>query len=101
MKYLKIENNKAYFIQEMENDVPRWVLVDQLTKEGIFFLLNKATTGDFEMDEFREDILQNKAHQIIYKSLFEKFSDLVANKTRFKDESERLYKAAIEKYSAG
>ena len=51
------------------------------------------------MDEFNEDVLSNKAHLIIYKNIYEKFSDLLTNKTRFKDESESLYKVAIEKYS--
>lgn len=52
------------------------------------------------MDEYNEDILQNKAHQIIYKNINEKFKELIANKTRFKDESESLFKEAIDKYSS-
>ena len=62
-------------------------------------LLNKAIDSDFEMDEYKEDILGNKAHQIIYKNIYEKFVTLLANKSRFKDESENLYKDALKKYS--
>ncbi len=50
------------------------------------------------MDEFKIEKVTNKAHQIIYKNLYERFSDLIDHKNRFKDESERLYKSAIEKY---
>jgi len=62
-------------------------------------LIDKALAGEFEMDEFRKDDLANQAHQIIYKNLYEKFTDLKSNRNRFKDESEALYKAALEKYS--
>ena len=99
MKYLKIEDNRGFFLRIVDNEVEIWTDIDQISKEDLFFLLNKAISQDFEMDEFNEDILSNKAHQIIYKNLYEKFSDLLTNKTRFKDESESLYKAAIEKYS--
>ena len=61
-------------------------------------LLDKAIETDFEMNEFIVDNIQNKAHQIIYRNLYEKFSELLDNKTRFKDESEQLYKSAMEKY---
>ena len=98
MKYLKIEDNKGFFIKENEHTAPEWVQIDLITKEDLYFLLSKAITEEFEMDEFKEDILSNKAHQIIYKNLYEKFSDLLLNKTRFRDESESLYKVALEKY---
>lgn len=98
MTYLKIEDNKGFFLRVAEGLDPAWHQIDTITKEDLYFLLKKAVTEEFEMDEFKEEILSNKSHQIIYKSLNEKFVDLVANKTRFKDESENLYKAALEKY---
>lgn len=98
MKYLKIEDNKGFFLKENEQGVQEWTLIDLITKDDLFVLLNKSISEDFEMDVFNEDILSNKAHQIIYKSLYEKFADLLLNKTRFKDESESLYKQALEKY---
>ncbi len=51
------------------------------------------------MDVYSEDVMANKAHQIIYKNIFEKFSNLDSMKSKFKDESESLYKEAAEKYS--
>ncbi|HYG37829.1 MAG TPA: hypothetical protein VD908_04385 [Cytophagales bacterium] len=99
MKYLKIEDNKAFFWKENAEEISPWLSIDQITKEDLFSLLNKAVSEQFEMDEFKEENLSNKAHQIIYKNLYEKFKDLLGNKTRFKDESENLYKVALEKYS--
>lgn len=98
MIYLKIEDNKGFFLKEVENGSTAWSQIDQITKDDLFYLLNKAIAEDFEMNEFSEDTLSNKVHLIIYKSLYEKFSDLILNKTRFKDESESLYKQALEKY---
>ena len=56
-------------------------------------------SDDFEMDVFDKEKIGNQAHQIIYKNISEKFSDLSKNRSRFKDESEALYREAIEKYS--
>lgn len=95
MKYLKIENGKGY-IQKAPD---QWIELDQIGKEDLLSLLDKAINDEFEMDEFITDSLQNKAHQIIYKQLYQKFNELKLEKSRFKDESEQLYKSAIEKYS--
>ena len=50
------------------------------------------------MDEYNEKILGNKAHQIIYKNLYEKFHNFLSNKNRFKDETDNIFKEALEKY---
>ena len=51
------------------------------------------------MDEYNEDGVANKAHQIIYKSLYGKFKDLKDKKQIFNEESDKVYKDAIEHYS--
>lgn len=94
MIYLKIEDNKGYYQLGDDN----WKTIDSINKEELMILLDKAIETDFEMNEFVVDNIQNKAHQIIYRNLHEKFSELLDNKSRFKDESEQLYKSAIEKY---
>lgn len=98
MVHLKIDDNKGYFLRKNEDETTAWVQIDQIGRNDLFDLLNRAIEENFEMDEFKEEKILNKAHQIIYKSLYEKFVDLLAKKTRFKDESENLYKAALEKY---
>ena len=95
MKYLKIENNKGYYCLEKDS----WQEIDKIDKESLMMLLDYAIKPDFEMDKYDQDKVANKAHQIIYRNLFEKFSELLENTKRFKDESEQLYKSAIEKYS--
>lgn len=95
MKILKIDNGKGLFYKESD----QWVEIDQIGKDELLTLLDKAISVEFEMDEYNVDLLQNKAHQIIYKHLYQKFNELNENKSRFKDESEQLYKSAIEKYT--
>lgn len=95
MIYLKIDNGKGLFFKEPD----QWIEIDQIGKEDLLVLLDKAIADEFEMDEYDAELLQNKAHKIIYKQLFQKFNELVENKSRFKDESEQLYKNAIEKYT--
>lgn len=100
MIYLKIDDNKGFFLKDGGEHEGTWHAIDLITKEDLYFLLKRAVSDDFEMAAYDEQILSNKAHQIIYKNLYEKFTDLVANKTRFKDESDNLYKAALDKYKA-
>jgi hypothetical protein len=95
MKYLKIENSKGFYCLKENN----WQEIDKIGKDDLMALLDKAIETDFEMDEYKQENTANKAHQIIYKNLFHKFSELIENKSRFKDESEQLYKNAFEKYS--
>ncbi|MBP1222341.1 hypothetical protein [Flavobacterium sp. 1355] len=95
MIYLKIDNGKAYYRAIDQN----WIELDQIGKDELLILLDKAITDDFEMDEFDVVKLTNTAHQIIYRHLYQKFGELKENKNRFKDESEQLYKLAFEKYS--
>lgn len=97
MKYLKIENNKAFYLQD-KNQPNTWIEIDQIEKNDLLKLLDYATNEDFELDMYEESKLANKAHQIIYKHLSEKFATFLANKNRFKDEANNLYKEAFEKY---
>jgi len=64
MKYLKIDDNKASFIKD-KTQPKIWTEIDKIEKEDLMNLLDFATDDDFEMDEYNEDILANKAHQII------------------------------------
>lgn len=94
MKYLKIENNKGHYLTPSS----QWAEIDKITKEDLMFLLNKAVSEEFEMDEYLEENIGHKAHQIVYKSIHEKFSELVENKNVFKDECDSMFKSAVEKY---
>lgn len=97
MKFLKIENNKGYFINDPKQP-DNWFELDKIEKNDLLLLLDYAINEDFEMDEYIESNIQHKAHQIIYKHLFEKFDSFVKNKSRFRDETDLIFKEAIEKY---
>ena len=96
MKYLKIENNKGLY--RLDTTAENWFELDQINKDHLLNLLKFATEEVFEMDEYKDDLLQNLAHNIIYKNIYGKFNDLLNNKTRFQDSVEAMYKIAIEKY---
>ena len=84
MKYLKINENKGYYLKASEAETDNWIEIDKINKDDLMDLLNKAVDSDFEMDEYKEENLDNKSHQIIYKNIYEKFVDLIANKTSVK-----------------
>ena len=94
MKYLKIEDNKGYLYVDGSD----WIPLDEITKDHILDLLDKALSDDFEMDEYEKEIIDNQTHKIIYKNIYEKFYDLHNKRTRFKDESETLFNSALAKY---
>ena len=96
MKYLKIENNKGFFRLDTTKEI--WSEIDQINKDNLLTLLKFATEGVFEIDEYNSELLQNPAHNIIYKNIHAKFSDFATNKTRFQDSVEATYKTALEKY---
>ena len=76
-----------------------WNALDEISKEDILTIINLCLEGSFEMDSPTEETVHNKAHDIIYKNLYAKFLELNNQRTRFKDESENLFKEALAKYS--
>lgn len=95
MKCLKIENGKGFF----SLDGKSWKPLDEISKEDILIIMNLCLEGSFEMDNPSGETVHNKAHDIIYKNLYAKFFELNSQRTRFKDESENLFKEALAKYS--
>ena len=96
MKYLKIDSNKGFY--RIDTTKEEWTELDQINKDQLLTLLKFASTEEFKMDEYKDELLQNPAHNIIYKNIYEKFIDFIGNKTRFQDSVEAMYKTAIEKY---
>lgn len=96
MKVLKIENHQGYFLTDKDS----YETVNKIDKNILLRLVNLALKDEFEIDEFDEGQLKNQAHQIIYKSISEKLNDLHQKRNQFRDESERLYLDAYEKYKA-
>lgn len=96
MKYLKIDNNKGFYRLDITTE--DWTELDQINKDNLLVLLKLASKSEFEMDDYEDKLLQNPAHNIIYKNIHGKFNDFLTNKTRFQDSSEATYKTALEKY---
>ena len=98
MKYLTIENGQAQYT--IDSAVPASIKIDQISKDDLFKLLDLCITEEsFEMDPYDETLLQNKAHQIIYKNAYQKLDDLRKQRIKFSDEKTVLYRTAINKYS--
>lgn len=99
MKFLIIEHGQAQYT--IDPNVPASTKIDQISKDDLLKLLELCLTEDsFEMDPYDDSKLQNKAHQIIYKNLYQKLDDVMKQRVRFSDEKTVLYRAAITKYSA-
>jgi len=96
MKLLKIDNNLGYYYDNQG----KFATVDKITKDDTLRLVNLVldTNLEVEFDEYNDDNLKNHAHQIIYKSIFEKLQELKKRRQEFIDESERLYLSEYEKY---
>lgn len=96
MKCLEIKGGKGYFL----NEEGKMVELDKMKKDDLLYLLNILTNTDdiFEMDDIQNCKLENQAHKVIYENLYDKFCELLQNKTRFYDESAALYKDAMQKY---
>jgi hypothetical protein len=94
--YLKIDNNKGFY--RLDTTSENWIDLDQINKEHLLTLLKLLSTAEFEMQEYKDELLQNPAHNIIYKNIYGKFNDFLSNKTRFQDSIEGMYKASLEKY---
>ena len=99
MKYLIIENGRGFYSTDglPEHKKP----LDNISKEDLLSLVNTIidSDGNFEMDAYNEDTLKNAAHRVIYKSIQEKFEDLINKRVTFQDEKSNLYRTAIEKYN--
>lgn len=50
------------------------------------------------MDAYDATLLPNKAHQIIYKHVYELLLSLQGRKEQYKNECELMYKSAYDKY---
>ncbi len=94
MKLLKIKDNLGYFCNSQNMFAP----IDKITKDDLLRLVNISLEEEVEFDEYNDGVLKNQAHQIIYKSIFEKLRGLRERRQEFIDESERLYLQEYEKY---
>ena len=80
--------------------ISRCVFRHQLAKDDILKLIQRALDDDkFEMDPYDDTLVQNAAHKVIYKNIYQKLDDLLKHRISFNDERTGLYRTAINAYS--
>ncbi len=94
MKLLKIENSLGVYLDDQGAFSP----IDKITKEDLLRLVGMTLSEVVEFDEYDERTLKNQAHQILYKSIYEKLKGLSERKQEFTDESAGLYLQDYERY---
>ncbi len=101
MKILEIKEGKGFFLAHQDGSWTEYKLtpIEQIDKNGLMMLLNLYMDGNnIEMDSYQENPIVNPVQEIIYKSIFDKFSNLILNADKFKDDSDTLYLEEIRKY---
>ncbi len=93
MKYLEIKDKQGYF---KRGEV--MLEIDKINESDLYNLIDHAYDEDFEIDEYQESELPNKAQQIIYQNIYTKLSDFLVHKNQFEEASNTLYAEAIGKY---
>lgn len=96
MKILKISDHKGFFRLSESSE---WRAIDTIDKDALLALLDVFLEDDVSIDEPDEENLGNQAHSIIYRNVYGKLVALSGEKSRFTDESQRLYLDEIKKYS--
>lgn len=96
MKILEIREHKGFFRLSETTD---WQAIDTIDKDALLALLNLFLENDVSMDAPDEENLGNQAHSIIYRNVYGKLAALSDEKSRFTDESQRLYLDEIKRYS--
>ncbi len=97
MKILKIEDRKGLFLTKGGE----YIEADKIGKEVLCHLVDLALDREIQcdMDPCDQELLPNQAHQIIYKSVYEKMANLMERRDEFLDQSERAFLDDYERYS--
>jgi len=95
MKLLKISENLGQFLDANGDYSP----IDKIGKDDLLRLVDRTLHDDeVELDAYDDQAIKNQAHQVIYKSVFQKLSDLRKRRQEFIDESARLFLDEYERY---
>lgn len=97
MNYTKIENSSVYFRLNEDMD---WKPISEIQGDDLILILEKALIEDeFELAEYNNELIKNEAHNIIYKSIYEKIDEIRHDRENILDENLQRYIDVIEKYS--
>lgn len=95
MKLLRISENVGLFLAGNGEYSP----IDKIGKDDLLRLVDRTLDEDeVELDAYDDQAIKNQAHQVIYKSIFQKLTDLRKRRQEFIDESARLFLDEYERY---
>jgi len=95
MKLLRISENVGQFLAGNGDYSP----IDKIDKDDLLRLVGRTLDDDeIELDAYDDQAIKNQAHQVIYKSIFQKLTDLRKRRQEFIDESARLFLDEYERY---
>lgn len=95
MKLLRISEHVGQFLAGNGDYSP----IDKIGKDDLLRLVDRTLVEDeVELDAYDVQAIKNQAHQVIYKSIFQKLTDLRTRRKEFTDESARLFLDEYERY---
>jgi hypothetical protein len=95
MKLLRINETVAQFMKADGS----YEAIDKIDKEQLLHLVDRTLEDDqFDVDGYDDQAVKNQAHQVIYKSICQKLTDLRKRRQEFIDESARLFLDEYERY---
>jgi hypothetical protein len=95
MKLLRINESIGQFLASSGD----YVHIDKITKDDLLRMVDRTLDQEvIELDPYDDQVLKNQAHQVIYKSIYQKLVELRGRRQEFVDESARLFLEDYEKY---
>jgi hypothetical protein len=95
MKLLRINENAGQFLRGDGG----YESIDKIGKDDLLKLVAHTLEDDeFEADAYDDQAIKNQAHQVIYRSICQKLTDLRKRRQEFIDESARIFLDEYEKY---
>jgi len=97
MNYTKIDNNKVLF--RINAKIDEWKEITEISGGDIITLLNHVIDdNEFQIAEYSNDLIRNEVHNVIYKSIYSQFDEIIKNKKSILDQNNTRYREIIEKY---
>jgi len=88
MKLLRVSESMGQFLATNGD----YISIDQIDKENLLRLVDRTLHEEsVELDAYDDQAIKNQAHQVIYKSIYQKLVDLQKRRQEFIDESARLF----------
>ena len=94
MKLLKIENDHGQFRVEDGS----YKGIDKISKDNLLWIVERILDNSGELEPYDEEKIKNKAHQVVYKSIYTNLKALEERREAFNDESERMFLDDYKRY---